>query len=178
MPPTSSSPSLRSLSLSLSFALQRAWKLCRNKSSIPPMHHLHWDALCPAPLNVVLSFLSSHLSTPLWKPLALLSQKGWWPWIRSLQNRCSNTKLLEHKRALYTLSPNGDCPDVDVGREKNCRGKVCSVKWFLVHSAWASIRNEEWASVSPLSFMNHQMLYLMNMDLALFFFGKVKLLQS
>lgn len=43
------------------------------------------------------------------------------------------------------------------------------MKWFLVHSAWASIRNEERASVSPLSFMNHQMLYFMNMDLVLFF---------
>ncbi len=52
--------------------------------------------------------------------------------------------------------------------ETTDRREGVHIKWFLVHSAWASIRNKERASVSPLSFMNHQMLYFMNMDLVLF----------
>lgn len=171
MPPTSSSPSslARSLFLSLSHLHFKEPESC--VGTRPPYHLCTISTGTPfaQPRWTWCSFLSPHLSTPLWKPLALLSQKGWRPWIRSLQNRCSNTKLLKHKRVLYTLSPYGDCSDVDVVQERNCRGNVCSMKLFLVHSAWASIRNEEWASVSPLSFMNHQMLYFMNMDLVFVF---------
>lgn len=176
MPPTSSSPS--SLALSLSHLHFKEPESCAGTS--PPYHLCTISTGTPSAQPrwtwCSLSFLLT----------SLLHCGNHWPcWVKrggvpefDLFRTVVATLSSWNTRALYTLSPNGDCSDVDVGRKRNCRGKVCPMKWFLVHSAWASIRNEEWASVSPLSFMNHQMLYFMNMDLVFLFFGKIKLLQS